>query len=306
MIRRSEYLTLMWIVCLMTFTFPVELKSQTLYRVTAQRLNIRSSPSSRSTVVGSLSVNDTISVSEIVKDWASFQFKGKRRYVSTRYLEKILIPEVVEVEEVVETVIDEPIDTAKPTPIIESNTPIETQSHKNLFKKIVGNNSGDLHLIADLWGGYSNFSWNNGSPKMNFGFGVDVGVQCNYQLFWSKIPKGLLGEITIGYARRGSGAFPINYFSIRTLPVAYRWTIRSNLSLIGKAGLYIGIPFSKIKSYTTCVDYGLSVGAGIEYGKWGLIASYEHGFAKTIESHYVDLYNRGAFLTLSYKFFKLK
>ena len=145
---------------------------------------------------------------------------------------------------------------------------------------------------------------------MGLGFGADVGLHCNYNMLWSRIPEGLLGELTIGYARRGSGAFPINYFGIRILPVAYRWTIQSNLSLIGKVGLYVGVPFSKIKtngsSYTTSVDYGLSVGAGVEYGKWGLLASYEHGFAKTLNHSSVNLYNRGAFLILSYKFLKLK
>lgn len=185
-----------------------------------------------------------------------------------------------------------------------------TQSKNNLFRRIVGDNSGDLHLIADVWGGYSNFSWDNGSPKMGFGFGADVGAQCNYNMLWSRIPEGLLGELTIGYARRGSGAFPINYFGIRVLPIAYRWALHSNLSLIGKAGLYLGIPFSGIEtsrnSYDASIDYGFSVGAGVEYGRWGLIASYEHGFAKTIDSYYVELYNRGAFLTLSYKFLKLK
>lgn len=192
----------------------------------------------------------------------------------------------------------------------ENYPPKRDHSSNDLSKKVVGENSGDLHLIADVWGGYSNFSWANGSPKMGFGFGADVGVQCNYNMLWSKIPKGLLGELTIGYARRGSGAFPINYFGIRVHPVAYRLTIQSNLSLISKVGLYMGIPISKIKtdrsSYTTCVDYGLSVGAGVEYGKWGLLASYEHGFANTLNHSKVNLYNRGAFLTLSYKFLKLK
>ena len=308
MSHRKKNVEIVWFACFLSF-FPLYVKAQTTYRVTAQKVNVRSAPSTQSTVVGTLVKDDTISVSGIVRGWASFLFKGKNRYVSSRYIEEVVLPEVV--EEVVDTIAEEVVKEVEEVPVEEVVQPTKPQRENNFFNRVFGTSAGDLHLIADIWGGYSNFAWNDGSPNMRIGFGADVGIQCNYRLLWNKIPQGLFGELTAGYAWRGSAAFPIHYIGFRVLPLAYRQSFSDRFSIVGKAGLYMGVPLSKVetsrrKTYDTYFDYGLSVGIGVEYGKWGLLASYEHGFAKVVNNSRVDLYNRGAFLTLSYKFLKIK
>ncbi len=238
------------------------------------------------------------------------KYKGKLRYVSARYIEK-LVEARASTTEVADTLT---LDTIKPS--IESSIPLDTgnlyegKDDKSFSDRFWGSSQGNLFVLVDMWGGFSNYSWSDGTPQKGLGLGIDVGVQCNYMLILDKIPKGLFGEATMGYARRGSGAFPINYLGCRLLPIAYRQSFSEHFALNGKAGLYMGIPFSNIETsrgtYNTCFDYGLSVGVGVEYYQWGVLISYEHGFARTIDNSRVDLYNRNVFLTLSYKFLKIK
>lgn len=162
-----------------------------------------------------------------------------------------------------------------------------------------------VSLWADVFGGYSNFRCDNVSPKLGIGFGTDIGLQFDYNRLWDKIPNGFFGETTIGYSYRGSGAYHIHYVGARVLPIGYKYSINSDLSIVGKAGMYVAFPLSKIKvrshSYDTSMDYGLSVGLGVEWKRFGLMATYEHGFADVKKGGGVKLYNQGAFLTLSYR-----
>ena len=300
--------------------FPVCSQAQTPYRVIVQKLNIRSGASSKSSVVGSLKLNDTIYVDEIKNNWASFLFKEKTRFVSSRYLEEVIISTINEVINEGSEITEEIEDTIKTDTII---TPLKSEPRKSFFYRLFHKQTKQkkeksgmhsrklderLSLIADVFGGYSNFAWNEGSPVGAIGYGVDVGAQCLYNLAWNKIPRGFFGELTIGYARRGSGAFPIHYFSIRVLPIAYRYSIRQDWNVVGKVGLYLGVPItsdietSNYNYYSTLFDYGMSFSIGAEYKNFGLFLSYEHGFPEVISNSRVSLYNRCAFLSFSYKF----
>ena len=83
----------------------VQTVPENMYRVTAQKVNVRSAASTKSTVVGSLLRNEQVEVKGINGSWATVVYKGGTRYVSANYLEKIE-PQVVEeeVEEEVEEV----------------------------------------------------------------------------------------------------------------------------------------------------------------------------------------------------------
>lgn len=163
-----------------------------------------------------------------------------------------------------------------------------------------------LFLIADVYGGYSNFRCERVSPKPGIGFGCDVGIQGEYRRFWDKIPNGVFGEFTVGYSCRGSGAFPLHCIGARLLPLGYRYKLNTEWALAGKAGMYLAYPFNGIRSYDSSFDYGISFGVGAEWNKFGLMASYEHGFSNMVSGASVDLYNQGAFLTISYKFLTFK
>ena len=68
---------------------PISTNAQKLFRVTAQKVNVRNKPSTQSSIVGSLVKNDTIRVVSVKNGWATFVLNMDTRYVSARYLEEI-------------------------------------------------------------------------------------------------------------------------------------------------------------------------------------------------------------------------
>ena len=54
--------------------------------VTASSLRVREAASTSSAVVGSLKVNDRVSVTSTSNGWAQIQFNGKTAFVSETYL----------------------------------------------------------------------------------------------------------------------------------------------------------------------------------------------------------------------------
>lgn len=169
---------------------------------------------------------------------------------------------------------------------------------------------GSLYWIADVFLGYSNFSSNSVSPKPGLGFGIDTGVKCDYVTLWDRLAEGLFGELTVGYAMRGSGAYPIHYLGCRALPLGYHFPVTSSIDLAVKAGMYFGLPLSDVKtrrsSYGTNFDWGLSFGIGAEYKDYGLYLTFEGGLDDAVGSYRTHLSNEGVFLTLSYKIRTLK
>lgn len=163
-----------------------------------------------------------------------------------------------------------------------------------------------LGLIADVFGGYSNFMWSDGSPVSGLGFGAGVTGQLHLNET-DYAPDGYFAELAINYARKGSGAYPIDYVNANVLPLSYSFNhLLGNFSLFVKAGGYISYPFSEIKtkqkSFDTNIDYGTIGCVGVSYEKFSVSVSYEHGFADVCDAN-VSLKNQNIFLTLSYRLF---
>ena len=94
-----------------------------------------------------------------------FLFKGKNRYVSIRYIEEVELPKVV--EEVADTTVKNVVEVVEEVPVVEAVLPTNSYNENRFVNRFFGTRDGDLHLIADIWGGYSNFKWDNGSPNMH-------------------------------------------------------------------------------------------------------------------------------------------
>lgn len=56
------------------------------YKVTASKLNVRSTPDASGAVVGSLTQNAEVDVTRISGGWAEITFKGKKAYISAQYI----------------------------------------------------------------------------------------------------------------------------------------------------------------------------------------------------------------------------
>lgn len=63
--------------------------AQETYKVTTQKLNVRSIPFATGKILGTLSKGHTVEVMSIEDGWALINFKNKKGYVSMSYLEKI-------------------------------------------------------------------------------------------------------------------------------------------------------------------------------------------------------------------------
>lgn len=286
-----------WTLTLIMSIVPLCANAQVSYKVTAQRVNIRSNPSTQSSIVGVLRRDEVISVIGIQNGWASFLINGKVRYVSANYLS--LVKKEIPTRKDYISPQTAPEPTPKPTP--------QAEQSKVLFSK---SNDGHISLFADIYGGYSNFRCAQVSPKAGVGFGVDAGIMCDYNRFFSFMPQGLYGEFSLGYSCSGSGAYPLHGIGFRFLPAGYRYSLDNSLSIVGKLGIYVHFPFSSFSTpsriFDSNVDCGLSLAAGVEWNEFGLMVSYEHGFINVVDKASVELYNQGAFLTLSYKFLTFK
>ena len=81
--KAFQYLIAICLCCI----FSIRSFAQTLYKVTAERVNVRNKPSSQALIVGVVNKGDIISVSEISNGWATILFKDKTRYMDARYIE---------------------------------------------------------------------------------------------------------------------------------------------------------------------------------------------------------------------------
>lgn len=161
-------------------------------------------------------------------------------------------------------------------------------------------------LMADVFGGFSNFMWNDGSPVAGLGFGAGITGQFHLNET-DYAPEGYFAELGINYARKGSGAYPIDYVNANVMPLGYSFNhLFGDFSLFVKAGGYVAYPFSDLKtrqkSFDTNLDYGAIGSVGVSYEKFSVSVSYEHGFADVSNAN-VSLKNQNIFLTISYRIF---
>ena len=283
---------------LLFMAFAISAVGQEKYEVVSVlKLNVRSRQTTKSSIIGKLSRQDTIDVYSIVNSWAKINFKNRTAYVSSKYLKKVEIKE----EPVIELVEEEII------PILEA--PVENETSPSVLdKEPVKESYLDIDFVPSIYGGYTNFASDNASPKGNIGFGVDFAFQFIANQRIKFVPKNYYMEASLGYSCKGSGAFPMHYITLKLSPIGYRYKF-SDYMLFCKIGAYAGYTFSTIEtsqnSFDSNIDIGMLGGIGIEYKKIGIGVSYERGFTNVCNSN-LKLNNQCIFLNLSYRLFNLK
>ena len=286
------------LICLIVL--PIIALAQDKYMVNTQELNVRSRPSAKSSVVGKLKQGETVTVYAIANGWASIKYKSKSNYsyVSAKYLVKI-----------------EPEKKDSHMPDKKDN---KKNDHDNGYKhnhesdrdhqkqKTITRENDDylLSVFIDGFGGMTSYSWSNTRPKPAISYGGDLGFRWKYRAFSHSIPKGLFGDISVGYSHRGCNAFPIDYGTAHLFPLGYSYSFSCNLGVFIKAGGYFSYPITGeiAGKYDTSIDYGVAGSIGCSFRSIELGFSYERGFADVSESAPVSLKNEGLFATLYYHF----
>lgn len=167
------------------FIFSLSGMAQTTYKVTAQKLNVRSAPTQRSTIIGSLTKGTVISVESIKDNWAAFSYKGKTGYVSSSFLEVIKddsssmpVPD--------NKIAKEKDEERKATQVqSESRYTQKQESPKFIdygkYDKIPG-----FAMSSDLMLGYRN-------KTVSINLGYDFGYQANRVLYFGAGPQLAVG-----------------------------------------------------------------------------------------------------------------
>ena len=281
------------------------LYGQNFYEViSTSKLNIRNAPSATSLVVGTLNPGDEIFVFNTKGEWAVFNYKNKLAYVFMKYLKECEKKQ----EETIDTYSPTSINQETVSEIPQKDTATVLEEHENMIEvlpqKVNHKGTWNFHLIGNIEGGYTNFACDDISPEYGWGYGANAAIQLESMGKDLFLAQGLFFEFSLGYAKKGSGAFPLNYAVSRLYPIGYKLKLPS-CTLYGKAGAYIGYCFSEIDtqydSFDCELDWGLSAGIGVEYEQIALGVNYEYGFPEVCSSD-LSLYNRNIFLSFSYRF----
>lgn len=273
-------------------------KGQEVYEVTAQKLNVRSRPTTKSQVIGSLYAKDEVDVYKIYNGWATINYKERDGFVSAKYLKLKIEEDTTVIEKMADSVA---VDTFTVSQF--ENDKEEIQGEKQPISSSLG-----IDFVPSVFLGYANFSADGASPKGTIGGGVDFAFQFIAHDKILFFPKNYYMEASLGYALKGSAAFPLHYIDLKLSPIGYMYDI-SDFTLFGKIGAYVGYTFSSIEteiySFDTNIDVGILCEVGVEYDKIGVGVSYERSFTDACNSQ-LALKNQGFYLNLSYRLFSLK
>lgn len=254
------------------------------YKVKSKKASVYKEPSTKSKRLGTLNRNEKVTIEDLDNEWGHINYKEQDGYVLKSDFE--ILPDVA------------------------SNKKQEKEKEKE--KKAKTNNKtqkpSEPHkfahaLFVEGSGSYTNFLGAPApvSPVFGFGFGADVAYEFAKKNLVTNKLEGYFAEASVGYARKGSGAYPLDYIIARVYPGGYRYSVSNKIQLMGKIGGYFGYSFSSIEGYDDCnIDIGVVVAIGVSYDKYSLWGSYEHGFKKFTN---LKMNNMAAYLTFSYRFF---
>lgn len=278
MVKRDYILILFFLV------FNSIAYGQGRYEVTASVLNVRSQPSTNSSIIGSIKMNDTIDVISIEDNWARFNFKGNVAFASSKYLRKIVEDSM------------------------ENNIAIDydiNNNNKNKLTFLKHNYNIGLRLVPSVSFGFSNLSVKNVSAKPILNIGTDIALQVILNDKMMFLPKNYIMETSVGYSLKGSRSIPLHYFDLTISPLGYKYSYKDYV-FMGVIGSYFGISPSKVRtnmySFKTNFDIGICWKFGVEYSKYNklfLSISGEHGLRRVCDSK-LKMRNTSIQINISY------
>lgn len=156
-------------------------------------------------------------------------------------------------------------------------------------KSVSSGKAVGIDMLVSASAGYSDYACAEASPKSRLGFSIDLPFRFSAMRKIGFFPENYYMEASVGYALKGSAAYPAHYVDIKLAPAGYSLPV-SNVEITGKAGLYVGIPVGgeiELDTYNIVhgynyhfrTDVGIDLSMGISFGRWDIGLTYEHGFA---------------------------
>jgi hypothetical protein len=295
--------------------------AQDIYEVSVSNsLNVRIQPNAESKKIGTLANGTLVEVISINDKWANIVYANTNAYVVSKYLKlKYSIPqEKVSVDTISldnDTIV-ETSDTIIIQDTIVVQDTIAKRSKRNLFlyrtqnqQKNIFWEQWSIDFLPSFFVGISNFVCYELTPVPLCSYGFDAGVQLKYSKY---SPHNYIAESSIGYAMKGSGVFPIHYFTFRLLPIGYQYNLKKDITLTALTGMVLNAGggyaeafneatlSKRIYIYANPVDIGLQIKVLAEYKKWGFGISYDQGFM-SVRYNSPYLLNYGIYLHGTYR-----
>ncbi len=156
-------------------------------------------------------------------------------------------------------------------------------------KSVSSGKAVGIDMLVSASAGYSDYACAEASPKSRLGFSIDLPFRFSAMRKIGFFPENYYMEASVGYALKGSAAYPAHYVDIKLAPAGYSLPV-SNVEITGKAGLYVGIPVGgeiELDTYNIVhgynyhfrTDVGIDLSMGISFGRWDIGLTYERGFA---------------------------
>ena len=293
--------------------------AQNIYEVSvSSTLNVRKLPNAESKKIGTLANGTLVEVISINDKWANIVYANTNAYVVSKYLKlKYSIPQsnvIIDTISINNDTIVEPLDTIIAQETIVSQDSIPKRNKRNLFSNRIHNQQDNifwdqwsLDFLPSIFVGISSFVCYELNPVPLCSYGIDAGVQLKYSKY---SPHNYVVESSVGYAMKGSGVFPIHYFTFRLLPIGYQYNLKKDVTLTALTGMVLNAgggyaeAFNEAKLskriYANALDIGLQIKFLAEYKKWGLGISYDQGFM-SVRYNSPYLLNYGIYLHGTYR-----
>ena len=288
------------------------LSANDIYKIISNgKLNIRSTPSVNSKIIGTIDSGTLIEVSEVTDSWATIMYKGNKSYISSRYIEL-----VTHIEDK-ENILDFSTDSVENTSNIQTNeeklshdTLLTTNKDKQFEKKIINKNyfweTWGLDVIPSIGIGVTGF----------YGYKPSIGtnIGCVTQLYQKRneINYGYVAEAGIGYSLKGGRSFPVQYFVLILNPIGYYYTYK-DVKINAIMGMSFNIGGGHLHSYYTGytyealpINFDFTLNILAEYHNIGVGVSFEQSMIRTYPSNNPNLHNYCANLNIRYRLFDIK
>lgn len=318
--KRKNIVYIALLMYFIMFGITSTLFAQDIYEVSVSNsLNVRILPNAESKKIGTLTNGTLVEVISINDKWANIVYANTNAYVVSKYLKlKYSIPQEKVSVDTISMDNDTIVETAD-TIIIQDTIVVQDtiaqRSKRNRFlyrthnqQKNIFWEQWSIDFLPSVFVGISNFICYALTPVPLCSYGFDAGIQLKYSKY---SPHNYIAEGDIGYAMKGSGIFPIHYFTFRLLPIGYQYNLKKDITLTALTGMVVNAGGGRTEVYDDMnsttrwisaipVDIGIQIKILAEYKNFGLGISYDQGCTDVLDNE-TYLRNYGIYLHGTYR-----